>query len=421
MRSAGKGSKRLAILGTLDTRGDEVAFLKELIEAQGHRAIVVDMGVMGTPHGLADYSRERVAEAGGDSLERLKEAAEAGAARAEATEVMIAGARQIVSDLVAAGELDGVMGLGGSTAAASGAAVMGGLPIGFPKLLLTTFIKLAPVGEADMVVMQSPVDLVGMNSIVAQTLSNAAGALMGMAEQSAPATYNKPLVGITALGVTTPAVQKVIAKLESMDYDAVVFHALTDKLDQLISGGAIDAVIDLTAFEMLIKVCYSDEQIRASSGCDEVNRTRLAAAEQRKIPHLIAPGGLDVHILPGVDSVEKLPAPFKERPHAMHGPDIMLVRSSAEEMQMVGQSIAEKLNGTDAPMALVIPQAGFSDASREGSPMHDASADQAFVNAVHKHAKPGANIFEFNAHINDDQFAERVIEAFQNLIERDPS
>ena len=128
--------------------------------------------------------------------------------------------------------LDGILSLGGSTAAATGAAVMKGLPMGLPKLLITTFISLAPVGDEDITVMQSPVDLVGLNRIVARTLANAAGAIVGMVEQDVPKAQEKKLVGITALGVTTPAVQKVISRLESRGYDSIVFHATSRQAKQ---------------------------------------------------------------------------------------------------------------------------------------------------------------------------------------------
>ncbi|WP_440874286.1 Tm-1-like ATP-binding domain-containing protein [Thalassotalea sp. PLHSN55] len=419
MTEANNGFKRLAILGTLDTRGDEVAFLKTLIEAQGHQAVVIDMGVMGEVEGVATYSREQVASAGGKNVSALIAAAQAGADRADATKVMINGATSIVSGLVKSGEIDGILGLGGSTAAASGAGVMVNLPIGFPKLLLTTFTKLAPIGEADITVMQAPVDLVGMNAIVAQALSQAAGALIGMAQQKLPEQFDKPLVGITALGVTTPAVQKVTTQLEQLGFEAVVFHATTDKLNTLIEGGAIKAVIDLTSFETLIKVCYTDEQIKAFSGATEVDRTRLAAAEKMGIPQIIAPGGLDLHILPGVDSVEKLPEPLQGRAHAMHGPDIMLVRSAALEMEYVGKNIAERANRISDRAAVVIPLNGFSDASREGSPLQDSAADQSFIDAFKGDVTGEVNVVELQAHINDDSFADEIIKQFKHLIDEE--
>jgi uncharacterized protein (UPF0261 family) len=291
MSNEDRRHKTVVIVATLDTRGDEVEFLKELIESKGHRVVTVDVGVMGSPHMPADFTREEVAEAGGKSLRQLVEAARAGADRQQATDVMIAGARKIVADLHSAGKLDGILSLGGSTAAATGAAVMKGLPMGFPKLLVTTFISLAPVGDEDIAVMQSPVDLVGLNRIVAKTLANAAGAITGMVEQDVPKTKEKKLVGITALGVTTPAVQKVISRLDSRGYDSIVFHATSDKLDRMARDGVIDAIFDLTTFETVPKVLYSAEALSTLSRFGEADRSRLSSATEKAIPQIIAPGG----------------------------------------------------------------------------------------------------------------------------------
>ncbi|MFV0477705.1 MAG: Tm-1-like ATP-binding domain-containing protein [Parahaliea sp.] len=409
-------AKTLAILGTLDTRGDEVAFIKLQLEARGHRAIVIDMGVMAEPmSGDGDYSRQMVAQAGGASLADLMAAAEAGAERGAATEVMIAGARQIITQLLARGELQGIIGLGGSTAAASGAAVMSGLPVGLPKLLLTTFQRLAPIGDEDIVVMQSPADLVGMNAIIAKTLSNAAGALAGMAEQTAPASSQRPVVGITALGVTTPAVQQIITGLEARGYDAVVFHATTDKLDTLIAGGAIAAVIDLTTFEATVKLCYSDDLIKAATGVAQVDRHRLPSLQRHPIPQIIAPGGLDIHIFPGVQSEAAIPEPFRGRAFATHGPNVMLVRTSEEEMQTVAKVLAARVNEAPGPVVMLIPQGGFSDASRAGSALYSPQTDQVFIDTFEQYLNDSKAVQKLDCNINDAHFAAAVLASFTKL------
>lgn len=374
------------------------------------------MGVLGEPmDGTGDYTREMVAQAGGSSLTALVEAAQKGADRDAATQVMIAGARKIVAELVAKDGLDGEMCLGGSTAAASGAAVMGGLPIGLPKLLLTTFSRLAPIGEEDIVVMQTPTDLLGLNAIVGRALSNAAGALAGMAEQVVPASVQKPLVGITALGVTTPAVQQVITRLEDKGYDTAVFHATTEKLDRLIADGAINALIDLTTFETTIKLCYSDEQIKAATGATQVDRSRLASAVRLGIPQVVAPGGLDIHILPGVSSAEMIPAMLQGRPWAQHGPEIMLVRTGPEEMQLLAQAIAQRINQAPNRVAAVIPVRGFSDASREGAALHAPETDRVFIDLLKQQVQAGTTVQTVDCAINDAQFADAVLEAFDSL------
>lgn len=414
--STGRACKRLGIIATLDTRGDEVTYLRELMEARGHKVVVIDMGVMGVPEGQAEHSRADVAIAGGRTIEDLVADAKAGADRGKATHVMITGARKIVFDLVARGELDGIMGIGGGTAAMSASRVLKGLPVGMPKILLTSMSNIASIGEEDITVMQSPVDLVGLNTLVHQALTNSAGALVGMAEQQQVPRPNRPVVGLTALGVTTPAVMKVLSGLERMGYEGVVFHALTDKFDQMIRDGMIDLVIDMTTFEMLGKIFYSDEQIIKATGVEAVNRTRLKGAELQGIPQIMVPGGIDIHIVPNTRVPEELPKDLQGRAYAMHGPDVMLVRTGKMENELVGLAMAKRVARATAPTAVLVPVRGYSDASREGSHMHDPAADKAFLDSYRHYASSTDNLREFDCAINDDRFAEEVLKAVKDML-----
>jgi len=407
--------KTVVIVATLDTRGDEVEFLKELIENNGHSVITIDVGVMGSPYMTGDFTREEVAEAGGKSLRELVEAATAGADRRQATDVMIAGARKIVADLHSAGKLDGILSLGGSTAAATGAAVMKGLPMGLPKLLISTFISLAPVGDEDITVMQSPVDLVGLNRIVARTLANAAGAIVGMVEQEVPNAQEKKLVGITALGVTTPAVQKVISRLEKRGYDSIVFHATSEKLDRMAKDRVIDVILDLTTFETILKVLYPAEVLSTLSGFGEVDRSRLSSAAEKAIPQIIAPGGLDMHIFPGATGIDSVPLEYRGRAWSMHGPNVVLVRTTEQELEEVGASIAERANRAAGPIAVVIPLGGFSDASRKGAPLYDPQADQGFGRALKRNLDRRIKVVEVDCNINEDAFVDEVVRIFDEM------
>ena len=407
--------KTIVIVATLDTRGDEVKFLKELIEKRGHKAITIDAGVMGTPFMTGDFPREKVAEMGGRSLRELIEAAEAGADRYEATKVMIEGVKKIVHELYSAGKLDGIMGLGGSTAAALGAAAMKVLPMGVPKLLATTFIDPAPIGDADITVMQTPVDLVGLNKIVKKALSNAAGAVMGMVEQELPRSEAKMLVGITALGVTTPAVKNVISRLEKKGCDSIVFHAKTAELDRLIKGGTIDAVIDITSFETVPMTLYSDDMVSLLVGTPEIRRTRLDSANVKGLPQIIAPGGLDMHILPGMGE-DSIPSEYQGRAWTMHGPTIVLFRTSKDELEKIAQSIADRANKATGPVTIIIPLRGFSEASKKGAPLYDPEADRAFIDAIKSKVAKKVKVIEIDCHINDDEFASAVEATFDQMI-----
>ncbi|MBI5115882.1 Tm-1-like ATP-binding domain-containing protein [Candidatus Poribacteria bacterium] len=408
-------AKSIVIVATLDTRGDEVRFLEEVIEKRGHTPIVIDAGVMGAPLFAGDFPRERVAEIGGKSLEELVEAAASGADRYEATRVMIEGVEKIARELLAAGKLDGIMSLGGSTGATLGASAMKALPVGVPKLIVTTFMQNAPVADADITVMQTPVDLVGLNKIVKKTLSNAAGAVMGMAEQELPQSDQKTLVGITALGVTTPAVQKVIARLEKRGYDSIVFHAKTTELDRLVKGGVIDAIVDLTSFETVPMVLYPDEFVQMLVGTPEVRRTRLDSANERGLPQIIAPGGLDMHIFPG-SGIDSVPSEYQDRAWTMHGENIVLFRTSKEEMVKIALSIAERANKATGPVAIIIPLRGFSEASKKGGPLHDPEADRAFIDTLKQNLENRIKVADIDCHINDDEFADLVETTFNEMM-----
>jgi uncharacterized protein (UPF0261 family) len=407
--------KTLVIVATLDTRGDEVSFLRKLIEARGHSAMVIDAGVMGKPVFEGDFSREQVAAAGGKSLEELIGAAERGADRYEATRVMIEGVRKIVVDLHSEGKLDGIMSLGGSTGAALGATAMKALPMGVPKLIVTTFIDPAPIGDADIAIMQTPVDLVGLNKIIRRALSNAAGALIGMAEQELADEDRRMLVGITALGVTTPAVQNVISRLEKKRCDSIVFHAKTAELDKLICGGSVDAVIDLTSFETVPMVLYSDDMVSLLVGTPEVRRIRLDSANERGLPQIIAPGGLDMHIFPGT-GVNSIPSEYQGRAWTMHGEYVVLFRTTGDELDKIARSIADRANKATGPVAILVPLRGFSEASKKGAPLHDPAADRVFIDTLKKSVGERIKVIEVDCHINDDRFAALIEETFDEMM-----
>jgi uncharacterized protein (UPF0261 family) len=310
--------------------------------------------------------------------------------------------------------VDGVISLGGTTAAALGTAAMKELPMGMPKLMVTTFIDPATIGDEDITVMQTPIDLVGLNKVVETTLSNAAGALIGMIEQEVTTSGTRPLIGLTALGVTTPAVQKIISRLDKSGKDAVVFHAKTTMLDRLVQAGLIDGVIDVTTFEFIPMTLYPPEYIAQLVGAPEVRRERLQSVVEMGLPQVVAPGGLDMHIFPGA-GIDAVPEEFRDRAWTMHGPYIVLARTSAEELAKVGTSVAEAINRATGPVEVVIPLRGFSEASKEGAPLFDPQADRAFIDALRNNVQDTSKIIEVDCHINDDEFADVIIKTFDSL------
>jgi uncharacterized protein (UPF0261 family) len=407
-------SVHIGILGTMDTRGDEVAFLKRTIKERGHRAIAIDLGVLGTPYEAGDINREKVATAGGTTLRELQLAAAAGADRSDATRVMIAGAKQLVAALVKNKDIDAVLGLGGTTAAASYSEIVRALPFGFPKLLVTTFARLAPIGNSDITVMQSPVDLIGMNRVVESVLAQAALAIIGMAQVDTDTSGSKPLVGITALGVTTPAVQKLILRLTQDGFDSVVFHATTTRLNQMIEAGLIDAVIDLTTNECVALATSSNQQLERSSADAAVTGDRLPALRSASIPWVVAPGGLDMHIVVTPNGIDGIPYPLQGRVSSQHGPNIVLVRTNEADMRAVAALLGSHV--MLAPKStVVIPLLGFSAIDAVGGAFYMPDTDREFIDRL-KSAVAPRSVVEVHSHINDDDFADAIVAELKKLM-----
>ncbi len=396
--------KTIVLPVTLDTKGEETKYIKEEIERKGHNTIVIDVGVLGKPLIKADIPREEVAQAGGKSLQELVGAAEKGADRTEGTNVMIKGVEKIVRELYFAGKLDGIISLGGSTGTAIGTAAMRALPIGVPKLMVTTWFNAQSVGTKDITMMQTPADILGLNSVMRKTLANAAGAIVGMIEAEVSEQV-KPLIGITALGVTTPAVMKITPLLEERGFDPIVFHAKTQVLDELIEEGRIGGIIDLTTFDVLIPLAFHLPLALAED--------RLKLAGEKRLPQVIAPGGLDMIIFPGTK--DTIPPEYKDRTLHVHGPDRVLARTTKDEVEWAAKLICERANRAAGPVAIVIPLRGFSTVDKEGQQFYNPEADGAFTRMVRDTAKENVTIVEVNAHISDDEFAQQVVDTFDKI------
>jgi len=400
-------TKTIVIPVTLDTKGEETKYLKEQIERKGHKTIVIDAGVLGKPAFKAEVSRGKVARAGGRSLVELIEAAKKGADRTEATNVMIEGVKEIVRKLHAQGKLDGIISLGGSTGSAIGTSVMSILPIGVPKLMVSTGFELQFVGAKDITIMQTPADILGLNSVMRQTLASAAGAIVGMAEAKVREKA-MPLIGMTALGVTTPAVMNMKPFLEKRGYEAIVFHSKTKILDELIADDRICGIIDLTTFEIMIPISFHLPE--------EMAEDRLRIAGEKGLPQIIIPGGLDMFIFPGTK--ESVPPEYAERSLHVHGPDTVLVRTTREEVATAARVLAKRANSAKGPVAIVIPLQGFSAVDKQGQHFYDPQADAAFARVVKDIVKKQVDIIEVNAHINDVRFAKKVVNTYDRLLKK---
>jgi uncharacterized protein (UPF0261 family) len=386
------------LIATLDTKGTELAYVRDLIARRGHGTVVIDAGVLGEPPWPPDITAREVAEAGGSSIDALRAQGDRGVA----LEVMARGAAALAAGLYAAGRVDGVFGLGGSCGTSIATAAMRALPVGLPKLMASTVAsgQVAPyVGETDITMMYTVVDVSGLNRISRRILANAAGAVAGMLEQPAPEAADRPLVAATMFGVTTPCVEHVRRRLEGSGYEVLVFHATGSggrAMEGLIAAGFIRGVADVTTTE------WADELV---GGILSAGPHRLEAAGRMGIPQVVSVGALDmVNFGPRAT----VPAAFAGRHLHVHNPTVTLMRTTVEECARLGAILAGKLNQATGPTTVLLPRGGVSALDRPGQPFHDPEADQALFAALRQHLAPHVSVRELDAHINDPAFADAV-------------
>jgi uncharacterized protein (UPF0261 family) len=406
-----KGPRTVAVLATLDTKGDEAEFLRAQLAELGSRALVVDLGVLGTPQGRADLERETVARAGGAELEALRRQAR----REDAVPVMVAGAIRLLRERLAAGELHGVLGLGGFQGTAACTEIMRALPYGLPKVMLSTAASgnTAPyVDIVDVTMMFSVSDLLGLNSFTRRMLANAAGAVHGMAQIDvplAPADRTRPLIGMTNLGVLTRGAQVALARFAERGYEVVVFHAIGSggrAMEQLMREGAIGAVFDYALGEI------SDEVfgvLRAGGP------TRLTVAGELGLPQVLCPGGAE-HL--GVlTEPHQVPAEFAGHTHVFHSPVVFVPRLRAAELERVAAEIGRRLQSTRGRAVLMLPKLGTGSYAAPGGPLRDEASDAAFFAALRRAVPTTVEVIEREAHAEDPVFVRECVDRLIALIE----
>ena len=397
----------IVIIGTLDTKSEELGFARDVIEAQGIDVHVVDVGVMGDPGFAPDTSAETVAAAGGTTLEALREAGD----RGEAIETMGEGAREITLELYEDGTLEGVLGLGGSGNTSIATTAMRALPIGVPKYMVSTMASgdTEPyVGSRDIAMQYSVADIEGLNQLSRQVISNAALAVVGMvANDPDVAVDDRPTIGITMFGVTTPCVQTAREQLEARGYETIVFHATGTggkALESLIEEGIIDGVLDVTTTER------ADELV---GGVLSAGPDRLNAAAEAGIPQVVSTGALDMVNFGPRDTV---PEAFEGRQFHVHNPQVTLMRTTPEENAELGGIIARKLNAATGPTAIALPLAGVSMLDVEGEPFYDPGADAALFDAIRDEIDERIELIEMDTDINDEAFADRLVDTLDGYM-----
>jgi uncharacterized protein (UPF0261 family) len=395
----------VVLAGTLDTKGIEYAYVRDRLRERGVDVMLIDVGVLGEPLVAPDIGRDVVAAAGGANLSDLVAAAD----RGRAIEAMASGLGAVVRRLHEEGKLDALLGLGGGGGSALITAAMRELPIGVPKLLVSTVVAGATRSYASVTgitVMHAIVDIAGVNRISERVFTQAAAAAAAMAEASAavwPAPPDRPILGATMFGVTTPCVTATRERLEALGYEVLIFHATGTggmTLEQLVRDGTITGVLDITTTEL------ADDLV---GGVLSAGPDRLEAAGELGIPQVISLGALDmVNFGPS----ETVPARFKDRLLYQHNPTVTLMRTTPGKCAELGKRLARKINRARGPVTLFIPLRGVSSIAVSGQVFHDLEADAALVKAIREHIGDWVDVRELDTDINDPVFAVAMADMF---------
>ena len=395
----------IVVLGTFDTKGPEHAFLAARIRDLGHDPLLVDAGGFDTVHLAADVTRERVAAEAGLDLAALRRQADRGAM----VTAMAAAAAKVVRRLHGEGRLAGIVSMGGSGGTAIGTAAMRALPLGVPKVMVSTLASgnVAPyLDVSDIVMMPAVSDVAGINAFTRGQFARAAAVVCALVDASAclarsAGTDSKPLVVASMFGNTTPCVERARGLLEATGRDVVVFHATGTggrTMESFIESGIVSGVLDVTTTE------WADEFVGGILGAGP---DRLSAAARRGVPAVIAPGCLD---MVNFGAPETVPDSFAGRLFHRHNAQVTLMRTTPEECRGLGRILAEKVNASVGPATVLLPLRGISLISVEGQPFHDAAADDALFSAIRKWLSPGIPLVELDCAINDPAFADACVE-----------
>lgn len=402
--------KTVAIAGTFDSKAKEFLYIKELLEEVGLKTFMVDTGVF-EPKFTPDVTNAEVAKAAGADIKELAKKKD----RALATEILSLGMEKLIPELYHQGKFDGIISIGGSGGTTLVSPAMRALPIGVPKLMLSTDASgniEQYVGTSDMIMMPSVVDVAGLNSISMRIFKNAAFAMAGMLKFEhidAEKVEKKPIIAATMFGVTTPAIDFAREYLEARGYEVLVFHATGSggqSMETLIRDGFIKGVLDLTTTE------WCDEIV---GGVLAAGPNRLEAAGFMGIPQVVSVGALD---MVNFGPFKTVPEEFKNRNLYKHNPTVTLMRTNVEENIKVGRKIVEKLNSATGPTVMMLPLNGVSMIDAPGQPFYGKEENEALFNEL----RIGLNrdvleLIELNNHINDQEFAEAAAQKLLDLME----
>ena len=395
----------IAVLGTLDSKGDEHAFVADQIRLRGHEALLIDVGTGSDPVVRPEVSRFEVAEVGGVDLQPILDRKD----RGECVAAMTRAASILLARLVEKGTIDGVISLGGGGGTAIATAAMRVLPVGFPKVMVSTLASgntAHYVGTRDIVMIPSIVDVSGLNSVSRTIFTRAAGAISGMVDSKVDISDARPIIAASMFGNTTDLVSMAREQLEAAGYEVLVFHATGTggrTMEALVESGMVAGVLDVTTTE------WADQLV---GGVLAAGPDRLDAMTRARVPAVIAPGCLD---MVNFGERDTLPEEFEDRAIYQHNPQVTLVRTSADECDQLGRILARKANANGSSTAILIPTRAISVISAPGGVFHDADADARLFNAIREEAE--VEVQELEVEINSEEFANACVGKLLELIE----
>lgn len=409
----GTSGKRIVILGTLDTKGEQLLYLKERVEARGHRPILIDLSTGSEPPWKADITAGEIARVTGKKIEELRSAKD----RAAGAQAMKMGAEQKVAELFSQGELDGIVAFGGATMANIASGVMQKLPFGVPKVMAVPAIVPVFVIEwfnaMDIVAMQTITEMAGMNDLVKSGIERLAGAACGMTEEAR--TFDTlqipyPSVAITEYGFSQKCARQVRSLLEERGYNVFSFHAqgISDRaMEKLISQGFLHGVIDIVISGL------SDE---LTQGNRASGKERLDAAAEKGIPQVLAPAGVN---MTGCGAVRRNREKYEGRSRILKmDENRSMTRYTVDELRGHARVYAEKLNRAKGPTVFLVPLKGWSSADKEGGVLYDPLEDKIFVDELRKLLKPEVEIREIDCNLEDLEFAEALVDHFERIFKK---
>lgn len=410
LNKGGDMSTTILVLGAFDVKGEEYAFVRAQIETQGCTVLTMNFGTMGSTELFpVDIENEAVAKAGGADIKQLV----AGNDRGKAMAVMAAGSVFIAQQLFLDGKIDGVFGMGGTGGTSVIAKAMRALPIGFPKVLISTVASgdtTIITGVKDITMIPSIVDVAGLNPISEKVFKEGVGAICGMAKMDyTPSIEQKPVIAATMFGNTTDCVNMCRESLVGKGFEVLVFHCTGTggkTMESLVADGFVSAVLDITTTEWADQLC---------GGVFDAGPDRLSAPGKAGIPHLIVPGCVD---MANFGPVATVPAKYKGRNLYEWNPNVTLMRTNVEENATMGEIFARKANEAKGPVAFLLPLKGVSILDSEGEKFWWPEADAAMFTALKKHLNPGIEVVEIDANINDKHFATTAVEMMLKLMNK---